>query len=57
MVPVALDGAEVAPVHPPRDLLTDPGALLAGDPEVDAGPHTRIDDLPDRLREARVAAL
>jgi hypothetical protein len=38
------------------DLPADLRALHVGDAEVDAGPDAGVDNLLDRLREARVAA-
>ena len=39
---------------PAGDLFADLGTLLVGQAEVDPGPNARVDDLLDRLREARV---
>lgn len=33
------------------DLLAEPGSLLVGGAEMDAGPHSGVDDLFERVRE------
>ena len=52
---VVVDGLEVVPVAPLRDLAADLLALLVGVPEVDPRPDPGVDDLVDRVREAREA--
>ena len=38
------------------DLLAEPGSLLVGGAEVDAAPHSGVDDLLERVREALEAS-
>ena len=48
---VSVDWLEVVLVEVVGDLLAELGSLLVGGAEVDAGPHSGVDDLFERVRE------
>src|SRR5207237_1344047 len=53
---VSLDRLEVVLLQVVGDFIAERGSLRVGGAEVDAGPHSRVDDLLERVREPLEAA-
>ena len=52
---MSVDWLEVVLLEVVGDLLAELGSLLIGGAEMDAGPHSGVDDLLERIREPIVA--
>ena len=48
---MSVDWLEVVFLEVAGDLLAEPGSLLVGGAEMDASPHSGVDDLVERVRE------